>query len=450
MTVVSNVVSAFSNYFTSVKIIIVAIKIDDRYENILTSNIFSTESLEEEKVEILFNDKNLLIIRNLILIRSISDLLENYKKGFYKINQYNIRYNSFDPDTLIINIFQQDKFKLVPDTVIFGAERRETLAHIQGIWDILQSKNGYAILEGYLHIFDMIADLTGIVDYRKNYDSDVKFIFPLEVKIKNLTVTDKKFIVDIIKSQNLKDLQLNIKVTRGVHRTNVVFRNRYSIESNNNAIKLKINIDNLYPKDFIETFLISKSLPELIIERNIIWAPIEKPLKPYAITFNMFYPIEELKDRLLNPHRFKKADTIFEEAVSILFALCGFSPIHLGRKYENLKLVSKYEYASTDILGFVEEEGLFLIDCDTQMPDPSKISKLMALKQHLGKNEEIKKTDSIVPVIITPNDCAQFETTISNVVILDRNWIIDALEKIMIGDIKEIARDIKQRQIRPF
>ena len=65
------------------------------------------------------------------------------------------------------------------------------------------------------------------------------------------------------------------------------------------------------------------------------------------------------------------------------------------------------------------------------------------IKQYLEKNEDINKSYNIIPIIITPNDCSQFETTISHVIILDRNWIQNTLEKIFTNNTENIAQEIK-------
>jgi hypothetical protein len=451
MASLNKVISAFSDYYNSINVTIVAKKLKDRNENILSSIVFTVDKLEEVKLVTLYEDKDVVITRHFLAMDNVTELFEQFKNGMYKIFKYAIRYNNFDPDILTVDYYREDRYSQIQDTIIFGAERREKLAHIPDVWDVLKSKNGIALLEGYSDIFDMIADLTGIIDYRQNFEFDVKFIFPLEVKVNNFEIKDQEIIINILKSQNLKKLQLNIKITRiEISRRYVVFRDKYPIESEDTSINWEFKVENLYPKDMVELLLISRSLPELIIAREVLWAPAEKPLQPYAVTFNMFYSIEDLRDKLLNPSRFKNAGELFEESVTILLALCGFSPIHLGKEYERLKLESKYEMVSADIIAFVEKEGLFLIDCDTQVPDPSKISKIMALRQYLEDNEDLHDIDNIVPVIITPLDCSKFETTISDVVILDRNWIIKTLEDVMMGNTNTIAQNMKYMQFRPL
>lgn len=435
-------VSAFSEYYKSIEVTIVALKTEKIIQNIISSVVFKEKEIPQEEMNILFEDAELLIIKEYITIEHSNELFEKFKRGVYNVKKYSIRINPFDPDKLTVVRFLGNRFIQRPDGVIFGTERRESLTHLPEVWDILTKKNGEALLRGYRDIYDLIGDFTGLIDYKGNPGYDIKCILPIGIRITHFNVINKKIQMKILKNPVLDKMQINIRVSRDEFRRIPFFRKIIPIETKQKKVKKECLISNLLPNDFIDVYLISQSLPELIIEEKSALAPIEEPLKPFAVTLNYFYPLGELKDKLLTPSAFKNAGEVFEKAVAILFSLCGLSSIHLGKEHEHINLETKYQLSSSDILAYKEGEAILLIDCSTQTPDPSKLSKLTDLKQYLENDDQIKKVKYLIPVIVTPVDCTGFETSYTEVKILDKKWILNTFEKIMTDNTDNIIREL--------
>ena len=300
---------------------------------------------------------------------------------------------------------------------------------------------------GYSDFFDLIRHYTGLLDFRESCGYDIKLIFPIGGKIKDLMAERNQIRIKIVRNKELGDAQLNILISRGGNMQNIVHREIHLIDSEEESHDVVLDIPQLRPRDLIEVLLISHSLPSLVIDRDATWAPIDKPLRPFAATLNHFYSLQELQERLLTPSVFPNASVVFEEAVTCLFALCGLSPINLGKQREHINLGSKYQISSADIIGYKESEALLLIDCTTAHPDTNKMSKLSDLLQYLKKDEVINYANEIIPVIITPTDCTHFETPFSEIKILDKNWITSILQSVQTDSSHDIITSIRNSSI---
>ena len=237
----------------------------------------------------------------------------NYKVLFRRISEgqirtiYPININPVNVSSLKISNYVKSYslLKINCDENESGliTNRNEKLAHIPNVWRLLESSNYVALSEGYENVFYMIADKTNISNFWQNGNSDLAICFKFNLRITQTSIKNSELTVDIIKSEKIKKIQLNIKSGRWSRSGNYSarFRHPEKIVNGDKKISVKIPLKDVLPDDRVEIFLILDELHGQIVQELKMDVPLEHPMEPFAKVFNRFYNHDEFKNALLNP-----------------------------------------------------------------------------------------------------------------------------------------------------
>lgn len=228
----------------------------------------------------------------------------------------------------------------------------------------LDDHKGPARLLGYIDVYDLIREILRMRDYQANSDRYLALILPVYVKLVGFSSVQNGVVE--VRSRlhtGLKGIQLNIvansnnpsgylepyyRSTRDVKRATKSSREHF-VEN-----KLRIKIGKEKPLDYLQATLIHRRIPEIGVGELNQSGFTSQVGGAFSIALSQFCPPDRFEDRLMNPElcdeKELKADAVFEDAVSWLLALGGYSVIHLRRDYEQLRGPNNYSFGSVDIL----------------------------------------------------------------------------------------------------
>ncbi len=321
------------------------------------------------------------------------------------------------------------------------------------LWSIVNDQNKEAILRNYINIQELIKK-TLRIDFSIGDRKDFELVIPSLAKIKTASFKDKKFLVEIRKLVGLRDLQLNLVLKRpnGYTSDNIIWKDIYDVGEGKRQlgekfclVEKEFEIDDLLPYDSMDVKLIHRN-SALTLDQTHKEAPLENIVEPFLKTLYAFCPSEKFKKMLLEPEKYgKNPDKIFENAVTWLLSLTGYSTIHLGvkikakkgnEKFDVLRAESGYEIGCADIIAYEENERLLLIDCDLGLPDDKKIQKLFETVKHFADSKKYRQL-RIIPVFVTPKE---YNKLVNNLTVVSHYTLELILKKLAGGNRKE-ARD---------
>ena len=84
---------------------------------------------------------------------------------------------------------------------------------------------------------------------------------------------------------------------------------------------------------------------------------------------------------------------------------------------------------------------MLLIDCDILNPDPKKISDLSMLTRYLFNLPLLKNLKKIIPVIVTPRECENYDDNY-DVIIINKSRIEQLIKMVQYKDEIDILHDL--------
>lgn len=455
----SEVLQAFSPSFKSVDLRIVAVKPENQWINVITSIFLSNKSQEEVKFEqqqardeLPKNTDKFCVLLTCYPSKSLPNLFKRFEKGEIMAYRIPIKFRGFDPSALRVDQFLPSYLKEMEEWRLVGSEAKGQEEYRRNLWLIIDGENGHARLLGYKDIYELISETLRIREFDRGRDRDLVVGIPIFARIANVSLVGSSVEIKTKKSFGLKDLQLNLSLQRVNTRTGYYEPICRTTEIVKNCerppahvfyyVTNSIQLTNLRPPNRIEVELIHRQVPTLSMAGTHLMVPLENAVEPFAKTLNAFCSLEIFKEHLLNPERCvdgkTKPNTIFENAVSWLLSLVGFSILPLGRRFEKLRIPETgYEVGSVDIIAYRENECILLVDCDTSIPDDKKIRSMMTVKEHFRFIQDENRRPDIVSAIFSPKDCSGISVDRQAVKIVDRHQIQLIFEKAMEGSTED-------------
>lgn len=174
------------------------------------------------------------------------------------------------------------------------------------------------------------------------------------------------------------------------------------------------------------------------LDEHSVKVPYERTTEAFSQAVVAFYPLEVFKQHLFTPEQFKSKDRVFQDAVTRLLSLAGYSIIVLGKKqyqipgektriYEVLYNDSEYPVGSADLIAHRDDE-LLIIDCTTSTPDENKINHLNDVIKYL-RQPPLSIPLNITAFIFTPQEFAYNDD--EEVLIVDGSKSSEILDEIL-------------------
>lgn len=455
----SEAVLAFSSSFKSVDLRIVAAKPETQWINVITSMFLCSESQKEVEFKqqqvrnkLPKNTEGFCILLVHYSFDSLPNLFRRFERGEIVAYRTSIKFREFDPSALRVEQFLPSYLKEMEEWRLVGSEARGQEEDRKTLWPVVDGQNGAARLLGFKDIYELIRETLRIGDFAAGRPRDFVVGIPIPARINNVSLVRSSLKIKTKKVFGLEGLQLNLSNQRVNARTRqyepiwrktgLVKNCRHPPANNVGYVTNSIQLTNLRPHDFIDVELIHRAIPTLSIDSHRLRVPLENAVEPFAKALNAFCSLEVFEERLLNPEQCiegrAKPNTIFENAVSWLLSLVGFSVLPLGRYFEKIKIpATGYELGSVDIIAYRENECLLLIDCDTSMPDDRKIRSMMAVKEHFKFLQDEHGQPNIVCMIFSPKDCTGIPVDNIAVRIVDRHRIRWIFEEVMKGNTED-------------
>jgi hypothetical protein len=453
---VSDVLEAFSPSLRSADLRVVAVKPEKHWINVITSMFLSCKSREEIESEqkqvrgkLLKDTSNFRILLGCFPFQMLPSVFEGFKSGEILIRRMRTKFKEIDPYELGVNPYHPNYLREIEEWKLVGSQAQQKIDDI--LWNIIERQNGQARLHGYTDIYQLISETLRIGDFHRGRNRGLVIGIPMPARIADVSLDGSSVKIKTKKDCSLKDLQLNLSLERvnprngryepveGGRKIELVKKSKRLPTHEICHVTNSIQLTDLRPNDMIEVKLLHKKAPTLDMGGTRLYVPLENPVEPFARVLNAFCSMEIFRELLLNPERAKgktRPNTIFENAVSWLLSLIGFSILPLGRTpFEHLRIPETgYKVGSVDIVAYRENECLLLIDCDTSMPDEKKIRYLKAVKDHFRFIQDEYKRLNIVSVIFTPRDCTGIPSDLQDVKIIDRHKIKMMFEQAMEGN----------------
>lgn len=444
---VGEIVGSLSQSFRSLDIRTVAVRADNQWENVVTSLFFSNEP----PTDVLAAQKNLLgrlshvaSSRNFALaffgwpFSRLSGFFQQIIKGSVSMGLESVKFRSFDPYSLKVDRYLPRYLKGLDQWKLLGAEGKASdMESANKLWPLVWDENRNANLDGYDRIEELICDALGLASQDFRRERDFVIGMPTYARIAEVTPS----VVKIRKHYALDDLQLNLSLERiGKYESQTIERLQEPVDKSPSpsegdlCIKeIPFRFEDIKPDDRIVAKLICKEAP-VELDISHIFVPLEKPLEPFAKTIFEFCGIDDYKKRLFSPELYRKGKkrdvaTEFEEAVSWLLSLAGYSVIRLGR-YEILR-TGEYEIGSADLLAY-RDESLLVVECDTSMPDPKKMNYLLQVRGHLRSLLAEYKRLSVMAAVFSSQDCGSLDVP-AEIGVIDKHGIKRLFEEVMRG-----------------
>jgi hypothetical protein len=455
VVMVSEVVKAFSPAFNSVDLRIVAVKPEDRWINVITSIRLSTKSREEinseqeEARDKLPRTDKFRIFLDSCDIKQLRILFEAFNEEEIKVSNTLIKFRGLDLFTLRVDRYLPDYLKEMEEWKLVGSQEMGREEDRRNLWPIVESQNGTAKLLGFEDIYELISETLKIRDFSRDRRRDLIIGIPLPARIADASLVGSSVKIKTKKVVGLEDLQLNLCIRRvkpRAYQYDLVWRKTELVKKCKRAparnfcyVTNFVELTNLRPHDRIEVELIHRQVPTISMDEVHLEAPLENAVEPFAKALNSFCSLETFKKRVLNPERCKegkaKPQDIFENAVAWLLSLVGFSVLHIGKYFENLKIPeTDVQIGSADILAYRENECILLVDCTTSLPDDDKIRSMIAVKEHFRFIQDEHRQPNIISVIFSPKDCSGISVDRQVVKIVGRYQIKQMFEEAMKGN----------------
>ena len=429
-----SVLTSLSPALKSIEIKTLAVlnPLEQNFQNLVTSIIFSDRTIEEIKEE----QKQIPDIKN-GPIKFYCDAIPFNIKFLDKIAgdeicypfgrsiQFQIKTRPFNFYTLKLFSTRQwfnDKVFNILKAQAIGVE-----ADRKPLWDVVINENVLAKRCGFSSNIEMIKECLHI-DYNHPERKDFEIWIISPVKIKKTKIVSDEIQVDLHNPSKLDNLQINSVVKRNY---NIIWRKTCEVDPEKNLLEFKIK--EILPYDSIEFELIHRDSC-LTLDSDYIKVPLKNVVEPFIKTLDAFCSIEKhLKPSLFEPQKEKKPQDVFEDAVCWLLSLAGFNVIRLklGKKsFDRLLHNGEYHIGSADIIAYEDNDRLLLIDCDINSVDQKKVKKLAELKKHFREQLKGFEKMHITPILFTPTDYSS--SSMSDVKIADK----EIIEKIFSDVIK--------------
>jgi len=439
MVSISDIIKAFKECYNSFEISSIIHFNGMSWRNVLTSFYLSNEVLEKPQENVVFNGDNIKIFKMRLNISDLFNYLEGLKIGQIPLCELLVYFDkSFDYDSLKIIEDEYNRYRRTEGARTFVFERGYNVFNNDNLlFGHLEQINADVIKLGFIDAFDFISYHTGIRSYSTSYSRDFLMIIPIFFTINSVKVENGILNINLIYDNEFRDLQIN---AIGYAKDNItrIFRENREVNAEKNV---HFPVENMLPDLKLEIYLFSRRLPELQIKETI-WVPINQPLLPFTQTYNQFHKLEDLENILIKPETLdsKSRSDLYEKAVCDLFSLCGLSTIHL-KDHEVLRLENKHEIGSADILAYDGLANLFVIDCDTLVPDPKKMGNLIHLCRYLRSVPKVNEVKNIIPIIVSPNPPSSNDT---DVLVLAGNMIQQLFKGIHYKSKKELVAIITE------
>ena len=446
-----------------VRTIAVSPKLGTKWQNLVTSVFMTEKSVDEikkqqESIPILRNNSICLYLNAYPFDNNFfGELINAQVKFITQFGNEKVYFRKFDPTRLKV---RSTKERITGSyNWILQSTDTGTLAERGELWNIVGANEVEAKRQGFSHISKLIEHRLRI-DYCPGTQKDFELVIPSLASIRNTRFVKTRFELEVKKVEGLTDLQLILSHTR--KNTIVSIKPRKVKEEKNqlsNAFQSRketFELDNLLPYDQIDVKLL---LGESALTLDETWkqAPLENVVEPFMRTLIAFCPIEKLQQMIFKPEHYgKNPDKIFENAITWLVSLSGYSSIPLwfkiqrktgkGQKkkfkdetFEKLRTETGCEIGSADIIAYEENKRILLIDCDIGSPDENKIRKLVDTGRQFSTLRKTYGQLKIVPVLVTPKKYdGQPKNGLS---IVDQKSLKRILEELSKGN-RERARDI--------
>lgn len=407
MVSISELIKVFQKCYNSIEITSVIYTHENTWHNVLTTLYLSQDTMKSPQENVIFNGKNIKILKKYSELSNIYQFFEDLKAGKVTLHGFKIQYeNPFDSDALKIQLDWHKNAQETKNAETFFIQRNYNVFNNNTLIDDIVKINPDVIKLGFSDAFDFISYQTGIRKYNARDSFDYRVIIPVFFKINSVEVKDNILKVDLSYTDCFSDLQINVIGYTDDYR-NIIFRDKIEVHDKK---YVEFTLKNMYPDSRLEVYLFSRSLPEVQLKETI-FVPISKPLIPFTQTYHQFHKLDELENLLLKPEILdnKKRSELFERAVCDLLSLCGLSVIHLVDN-EILRLDNKTEIGSADILAYDGLDHLFVIDCDILLPDQKKMGNLNHLCRYLRNLNDINEVKHIIPTIVSPNPPVNFNS----------------------------------------
>jgi hypothetical protein len=296
----------------------------------------------------------------------------------------------------------------------------------------LEDQRGWAKLLGYEDTYQLIADTLQVNNFGGADDKCLVVTIPIYARIVDGESKAHEVSVTSRFHRNLTGLQLNV-VTQGWTSSGMalraISRETRRLKASSFAGKSAIASKTCHfkrttndPSSFIEAELIHRGIPVISVSKVRVRMISQGNAGMLLAALSEFCSFEVFRGHLLTPEKFKEKgftpQKIFEEAVSWLLTLLGYSVLRLQGRFEHLVIPeTKYEVGSIDLLA--QKNGrLFLVDCDTSIPDSKKLNQMYGMTTYGGDAKKTPPFSQARTVVFTPRDCTQFQTS-GNVTIID-------------------------------
>jgi hypothetical protein len=450
----SEVVRAFSSSYETLDVRIVALRLEDKWINVITSIFLSGES--EEKIEskqqqmrseVPRGNDGVSVFLTHSSAKSIHNYLDRIKNGEpILVEGIEVRFRQLDPYVLTVESLLPNFLRGIEEWKLAGSQTQGKEEERSRVWPILETQNRQAKLRGYRDIYELINETLGLTDFNRGTTRDFVVGIPMPARILQLSLTDSSMNIQIKKLPGLRDLQLNLslrKATRVMPYQKTMRRIAEPIIDSEQLTTEKcsyvtnsIELAEIRDSDWIDVELIHRQVPTLSMDNTNLTVSLQNPSEPLAKTLSGFCSLDLLKERLLNPEKFKKPGIEFEDATEWLLSLIGFAVVRLGR-FEKLKVQeTNYEVGSIDIIAYKENECILLVDCDTSVPDEKKIRSVASVKDHLKFIQDEYKRLRLVSLVFSPKDCTGITVNYQDFKIVDKHQITQLFEEMMKGDIE--------------
>lgn len=451
----------FKFSFSSCEVRTFAALQDDKLVNIVTSLIFSYKPIDPKrndnlvKIENAFSTGKVRFIYNCIHPDNAYTIFQDISvNGIIKRRSFpSVNFSQFDASELRVN---PDTKKMKEDFGwnIFTCEhQREQIE--QSVWSLLESQRGKAINLNYSGMYDLINDLLEIYNYNSGDKRDFIVQVPIYARIAELTQEKVK----VQMHHTISNLFLNLTLQRSEYYQYMkIDKKQMSIEKCKqinedpfcyfeNTFRFQKEIK---PHDFIDVSLLNSKIPVLTLDQNRAIVPLENTVEPFAKTLFEFYPLDIFKKHLFEPEKYKNAQDVFQDAIIRLLSLLGLpTAVQGNRKYIIDKERATYEVVksgsipigSADIISYIENEKMLLIDCTIDIPDENKINRLNSLVKHFSFIQNEQGYPRISSLIFTPKDCRHIQNNVGIPV-------VKIIDKFNIEDLLELALQGKPENVR--
>ncbi|MCW4024531.1 MAG: hypothetical protein NWF01_05800 [Candidatus Bathyarchaeota archaeon] len=464
-----SVLNVFQPLLNSIDIRTVAIRnpSNNIWTNLLTSVFVTNKTVETVLVEherlptIRNNDFMLLFRAEAFDLKIFNEFVEGALR-FYLPEAGDIRIpvRKFSP--LDLKVLSSRKRMREQIKWVINASGGNQEPDRSSLWSIVSNQHLEAKRWTYSGVIELLKDVLDIDNISSGDGRDFEITVFNDIKLQNARFVGKAFQVEVVKSNNLERLQLNFNLQREDaqgYSQRTIWRTITSIEDgkqqekdNSDIVKIVVTPSSVLPFDHMDVELIHSDAP-FTIDDVCANAPLENVVEPLLKTLSAFCSFEDFKNMLLEPEHYgKQPQKIFENAVTWLLSLAGFSAIHLGveiktpygkKSFDTLSAVeSSHNIGSADIIAYEDNKRVLLIDCDIGPLDDKKIGMLLETRKHFESSNNFGQV-SFVPVLCTPKDCQKLERR--GVIIFDKGILEDVFEDLLKGNRNYARENIIER-----